>query len=169
MSFLTVALSSQESTVQEHSATIYAWPFSSAQASKLAELTYDLSGRRKIINQLTAPTPSSSPDGDLIRIGVYDPVTKAWRGTVTSTSSFAPSVNGRLRINVNEAGEVWGASWHASTTKSQADTVGAGQQTQQFDVVVTAPAPQPLLNRPVVVNPDGRVAEPEPEKSMLQK
>ena len=169
MSFLTVALSSQENTVQEHSATIYAWPFSSALPSKLAEVTYDLIGGKNIINQFTAPTVSSSPDNDLIRVGVYDPVTKAWRGTITSASSLDPSVHGRLRINVNEAGEVWGASWHASMTKPQADTLEAGQQTKQFDLVLTAPAPQPLLNRPVVLNPDGKVAEPEPEKTMLQK
>lgn len=112
---------------------------------------------------------SSAPENELVRIGVYDPVTKAWRGTVTSASSFDPSVNGRLRININEAGEVWGASWHASLTKPLADSVPAGQQTKQFDVVSMAPAPQPLLNRPVVVNPDGKVAEPEPEKSMMQK
>ncbi|SLM38584.1 hypothetical protein LPUS_08851 [Lasallia pustulata] len=169
MSYLTVALSSQENTVQEHSATIYAWPFSSAQPSKLADLTYDLYGRRTVINHFTAPALSSSPENDLIRIGVYDPVTKAWRGTVTSASSFDSSVNGRLRININQAGEVWGASWHASMTKAQADTPAAGQQTKQFDLVLTAPPPQPLLNRPVVLNPDGKIAEPEPEKTMFQK
>ncbi|KAI4136179.1 MAG: hypothetical protein LQ347_000036 [Umbilicaria vellea] len=169
MSLLTVALSSQEDTFREHSATIYAWPFTSAKPSKLAELTYDLGGRINIINQFTVPTLSSTPDDELIRIGVYDPVTKVWRGTVTSALSFDPSVSGRLRINVNEAGDVWGASWHASVTKPLADALPAGQQIKQFDVVLTAPAPQPLLNRPVVVNPDGKVAEPEPEKSMLQK
>ena len=169
MSFLTVTLSSPENTVHEHSATIYAWPFSSAQPSKLAEVTYDLNGRRKIIKDFTIPTQSSSPDNDLIRVGVYDPVTKAWRGTVTSASSFDPSVNGRLRINVNDVGEVWGASWHTSMTKPKIDSLDAGQHTDQLDVVLTAPAPQPVLNRPMVVNPDGKVAEPEPEKTMLQK
>lgn len=169
MTLLTVALSSQEDTFQEHSATIYAWPFTSAKPSKLAELTYDLGGRSNIIHQFIPPTLSSAPENELVRVGVYDPVTKAWRGTVTSASSFDPSVNGRLRININEAGEVWGASWHASLTKPVAASVPPGQQTKQFDVVLTAPAPQPLLNRPVVVNPDGKVAEPEPEKSMMQK
>ena len=174
LSLLTIALSFQQDTVLEHSATVYVWPFSSSQPSKLAEITYDLKGyqlksHNAVINQYAAPALPSSPGNELVRIGVYDPVTKAWRGTVTSASSFGPSVNGRLRINVNEAGEVWGASWHASMTEPVGDTMEAGQQNKQFDVVMMAPAPQPLLNRPVVLNPDGKVAEPEPEKTMLQK
>ena len=39
----------------------------------------------------------------------------------------------------------------------------------QVEVVRQTPGPQPHLSKPVVVNPEGKVEEGEPEKSFLQK
>jgi len=160
---LALALSSQADS-SRRSATIYAWPLSASQPSKLAEISYTPQGSGNTIESLTPPSTNTLSEEELVRVGVYDPVTKAWRGTVTSASSFGPSVQGRLRININEAGDVLGASWHASWTGSQPGSSG-----EQFDVVMTAVAPHPVLNKPVMLSAEGKVAEPEVEKTMLQK
>ncbi|MCJ1251070.1 hypothetical protein MMC30_008301, partial [Trapelia coarctata] len=63
-------------------------------------------------------------------------------------------------------------SYHAPPTNSDSNAnsndgkVGA---LPALEIVYPSPAPRPMLNKPVVLNEEGKVEAPEVEKSLLQR
>jgi len=148
------------------SLTIYYWLLDSPTPSKLAEISYLASADRAEVISYTPPS-RSSVDSDRIRIGLYDLSTKAWRGIVTSRSAFSLK---HLLLSLRydpETKEIY----HVGISQATAAQVlpGAKEDRLVVEMLRTKPGPEPILNRPVVLTPEGKVPEKEPEKTFFQK
>jgi len=149
------------------STTIYVQSIESASStiSPLAEIKYNPSTLDAELAEFFAP--ESLPESKLLRIGVYDVETSSWKSStsMTSADSFSKGFRPTFVLSLDAQGGVLGV-----TCKS--GKVDAGQ-TRDFGpkvkVLKMAKGKLPDLNRPVVLSPEGKVAEPEPEKTMLQK
>lgn len=104
----------------------------------------------------------------LLRIGVYDPVSASWVSStsVLSSENFGKGYSPQILLSVDaRSGDVVGAALKGVR-------IDAGQ-TRDFgpQVILLSDAlgKQPDLNKPVVLAPNGKRAEPEVEKTMLQK
>ncbi len=168
---VTLTLSKPAGLASIRSTTIYAWPLSSSP-SKLALIEYSPLEPYSSVLSYTPPVLPSSNPVELVQIGLYNSSTKTWLGsTVTSAASFEPEFQGTIRLHINAEGEIWRAAFHSSrkTTPTSQDGSNTEDGKPKVDVVRPAPAPQPHLNKPVVLSPDGKVPEKEVEKSFLQK
>jgi len=149
------------------SATVYIQSLdtSSAPISPLAQIKYNPSTLDAELISFDAP--DLAPESKLVRIGVYDSVASAWKSStsMTSADSFSKGFRPTLVLSLDMQGGVLGV-----TCKS--GRIDAGQ-TRDFSpnvrVIKAAKGKQPDLNGPVVLSPEGKVAEPEPEKTLLQK
>ena len=172
-------------------ASIYIQPVAAATASKpqapalLAEIRYD------VLDPSTAQVVAYEPPEDgaeelgeadlLYRVGIYDPQSKQWlAGTsVAAASNFAKGYSPHFVLTVGPPASV-AASWAASSSASwsylgvsvRGLAIDAGA-TRDFGpqamVVVASKGATPVLNRPVVLSPEGKKAEPAEEKTFLQK
>jgi hypothetical protein len=112
-------------------------------------------------------TPDLEIESKLLRVGVYDTATSSWKSStsVTSVETFAKGFSPTLILSLDAQGEVIGVS-------CKSGKIDAGQ-TRDFGpkvkVLKMAKGKLPELNRPVVLSPEGKLAEPEPERTMLQK
>lgn len=148
------------------STTVYIQPIdSTSPASPLAEIKYNPSTLDAELVSFEAP--ELPPDAKLVRIGVYDAATSAWKSStsMTSTESFSKGYRPTLVLSLDAQGDVLGV-----TCKS--GKIDAGQ-TRDFAPGVMlrkmAKAKQPELNRPVVLSKEGKVEQPVEEKTFLQK
>jgi hypothetical protein len=138
----------------------------STLVNPLAEIKYNPS---TLSAELISFEPPSLPDdsSSLVRIGIYDIVAAAWKSStsVTSVESFAKGYAPTFVLNLDAQGAVIGVS-------VKSGKIDAGQ-TRDFGPKVLVrkmgKGKVPELNRPVVLSPEGKVEEPEPEKTMLQK
>lgn len=149
------------------SATVYIQAIGSPSSpvAALAGIRYDSSSLSAEIDSYEAPELSDG--SSLVRLGIYDPASKSWTSstTVTSAETFAQGYSPTFILSLDVKGNVLGV-----TCKS--GIVDAGQ-TRDFGpkvkVVKMAKGKQPELNRPIVLSPEGKVAEPEPEKTLFQR
>jgi hypothetical protein len=145
--------------------TIYIQPLSASSPVPLAEISYNPSTLSASLDSFEAP--SFPADTRLARIGIYDPATASWRSatSMTSRSTFARGFRPTIVLSLDARGGVLGVACKSAP-------VDAGQ-TRDFTpgvrVMRTARAGQPELNRPVVLSKEGKVEEPVPEKTFLQK
>jgi hypothetical protein len=158
-------LSSAESPLLDET-KVYISPLSATSTpTLLAEISYNPSTLSASISSFEPP--ELSPDFQFARIGIFDPAAQKWKSatSLTSAESFAKGYRPTIVLNLNAQGDVLGVS--VSSGK-----IDAGQ-TRDFGpkVVVKRMEEQkgPELNKPVVLSPEGKVATPEPEKTMLQK
>lgn len=111
--------------------------------------------------------PELDPETKLLRVGVYDVATSRWKSSTSTTSSesFAKGYSPTLVLSLDAQGGVIGVSLKSAK-------IDAGQ-TRDFGpklkLLKTTKAPTPALNRAVVLSPEGKLEEPVPEKTMLQK
>ena len=73
---------------------------------------------------------------------------------------------------MDDDGSVWHVGFSAyPKPKSLKENAGMTKETSQVDIAIikSATGPTPVLNRPVVLNAEGKVQEKEPEKTLLQK
>lgn len=158
------AIPSSEST---DSTTISIQPIASSATpiNTLAEIGYNPSTLSAEI--LSYEAPELPTDSKLLRIGVYDTATSSWKSStsVTSVESFSKGYSPTLVISLDGQGGVIGVACKSAK-------IDAGQ-TRDFGpkvmLVKMGRAKQPDLNRPVVLSPEGKLEEPVPEKTMLQK
>lgn len=144
----------------------------------LAEIRYD------VLDPSTAQVVAYEPpeDGDdndiddatrLYRIGLYDAQTKQWlAGTsVAAASNFAKGYSPHFILTVAPPA-VDSDSWSYLGVSVRGLPIDAGATRDfgpQASVVVAAKGATPILNRPVVLNPGGKKAAPEEEKTFFQK
>lgn len=97
-------------------------------------------------------------------------------GTIHSVSlhaRHASTLSTRLDndANTNDDGE--GTKTPKDTSSSAKNAKNAHRNPPSpfpaVQIYTPPPSPQPLLNKPIVLNEDGRVQEPEPQKSLLQR
>jgi hypothetical protein len=131
----------------------------------LAEVQYDtaLLSESEVISFEAPELPEESK---LVRIGIYDPTAAKWISStsVASVDNFDKGYSPTIMISVDTKGEPISASYRGVR-------IDAGQ-TRDFGpqpkIIVTTKGKLPDLNRPVVLNPDGRKPVQE-EKTLFQK
>ncbi|KAI1167295.1 hypothetical protein F5B18DRAFT_647947 [Nemania serpens] len=151
----------------EQTSTIYiqAVVASPAAPVPLAELQYDTLAPSEA-QVLTYEAPELPDETKLVRVGVYDPVAKAWTSStsVASADNFDKGYSPALMLSVDQSGL-------PISVAIRGVRIDAGQ-TRDFGpqavVLVTAAGKQPDLNKPIVLSPEGKQVVPE-EKSMFQK
>lgn len=156
--------------------TVEAWPINSAQSQPLAQISFEPLSKLSKINAYTPPQGPLAVE-DLVRVGFHDPADSKWRGVVTSAASFDAKYQQKLHLHLDEDGKIWHVA--ISTIPKPAPTKGQmvkgkrqpAQEAPQLviEILPTVPAPSPILNKPVVLNAEGKVEGKEPEKTLLQK
>lgn len=150
----------------------------SSSPQELATISYneDSSSTATISNYKAPKVAVTSADTpDLVRVGLYDPSTKEWRGVVTSATSFDPKYQQQLSLHIDPEGAPWHVAFSAyPKPKPVPKARRAGEQVEVVPQVITEivtpkPGPTPHLNKPILLSKDGKVEEKEPEKTFLQK
>jgi hypothetical protein len=126
----------------------------------LAQIKYDVDQSVGTLASYTPPTGSYASD-HLIRVGLSDPKSGSWHGIVTSAASFSDQYHKKIVVHVDEKGEPFHVGFSTSAKRS-GDEV-------EVEIVKRSPGPQPVLNKPIVLNAEGKLEGKEPEKSFLQK
>lgn len=126
----------------------------------LAQIEFDKEQTTGTVTSFTPPSGSYSPD-HLIRVGLHDAKSGSWRGVVTSAASFGEDYKKKLLVHIDEKGEPYHVGFGASV-KGQGDEV-------EVEIVKRNVGTRPVLNKPIVLNADGKLEQKEPEKTFLQK
>jgi hypothetical protein len=157
--FAAFAAAAAQSTV-----TVHAWPLSAPSPKPYATIVLSPSASDSSVKVQSISKPSVSND-ELVRIGLYDSSSKAWTGVATSSKSFAPDVRQKVTLHTDSEGRVTHVGFSSfSKSKAESDDV-------LVDVIPMVAGPQPVLNKPVVLNAEGKLDTPgeEDSKSFLQK
>ncbi|KAJ4305208.1 hypothetical protein N0V90_000739 [Kalmusia sp. IMI 367209] len=126
----------------------------------LVQISYDADQTTGTVVSYTPPQGSYAPD-HLLRIGIHDTKSGSWKGVVTSAASFAEEYKKRFVVHVDDKGEPYHVGFGASLK-------GAGEELE-VEVVKREAGPKPVLNKPIVLNADGKIDAKEPEKTFFQK
>ncbi|KAI6365977.1 hypothetical protein MCOR25_005212 [Pyricularia grisea] len=167
---------------EPQTAAIYIQPISSsspAPPAPLAEITYDLAEASDPTAQVTSFEPPELPESaSLVRIGVFDAAADEWLSStsVASVDNFSKGYSPHFVLTLGPPGVAGGEEGPApviigAAVKGVKVDAGATRDFGPQAVLVSGErAPQPALNRPVVLNKDGagRGGEVE-EKTFLQK
>lgn len=127
----------------------------------LAQIEYDADQPVGTLSSYTPPTGSYSPD-HLLRIGLTDTESGEWHGIVTSAASFSTQYHQKFVLHVDDKGIPFHIGFSTSAPKTKDDRVSV-------EIVQRAPGPKPVLNKPIVLNAEGKIETKEPEKTFLQK
>jgi len=171
--------------------SIYCWPISKDKPSPIAVVNLHPSADDSTTASLFKYSPPSlGATDDVVRIGILHPKTKQWTGTAVSRDVFATDVDRTIQLHVDEAtGAVWSVSLFAEKVPAPGTTKEEKEKTKKdkkakikkskeppragkttVEVVQVNVAPEPVLNKPVVLNLDGKVTEAETDnRSFLQK
>ncbi|KAF2645088.1 hypothetical protein P280DRAFT_391327 [Massarina eburnea CBS 473.64] len=152
--------------------TIYLHPIPDSTISKssvipspvpLASVDYDLETSTGSVTSYTPPHGSYSAE-HFLRVGLHDATSNSWKGVVTSAASFADQYKRKFVVHVDEKGEVYHVGFSATAKDN-------GEETREVEVEVVkrGVGPKPVLNKPVVLNAEGKIDSKEPEKTFLQK
>lgn len=155
---------------------IFAWPLTAAKSSPLTKISYSYPSLNATIKSFIAP--QSSRGDEWVRIGFYKGGNE-WSGMAVSPRIFNPGQGRKLELMVDAQGEplhVALRSVHtqplAVKTSKQSGSAQSPPPQQRpitVEIVRQLPGPQPELNKPVVLSPDGKLEDKEPEKTFLQK
>lgn len=165
ITFLTnLALAAQS----EQTVDIHHWPLSASKSTSLAKITYTPTNAT-----VKSYTPPSSLEQDIIlRIGFHNPTNGQWSGVATSSSNFRPGKDKKVQLHLNTAGELYHVGFVASGVGGSSAS-GKGKETAGdvlgVEVVGVRQGEGVHLNKPVVLDAEGKMPEKEAEKSFLQK
>ncbi|KAF9739849.1 hypothetical protein PMIN06_004869 [Paraphaeosphaeria minitans] len=128
----------------------------------LVQISYDADQTTGTVVSYTPPQGSYTPD-HLLRIGLHDTKAGTWKGVLTSAASFAEEYKKKCVVHVDEKGEPYHVGFSTSVK-------GAGEGDElEVEIVRREVGPKPVLNKPVVLNAEGRIDSKEPEKTFIQK
>lgn len=149
------------------SADILYWPVgSSSQPSLLAKVEYDSKTLETNVLSYTPPTAADSNNGqqDLVRVGFFIDTpasSKQWVGSLISQSALTTQQRQKLHLYLGATEQ----PYHVSLSPHFNQSTDA----LDVDLVFSKPGPQPELNKPVVINPDGTNSDEVVEKTLFQK
>lgn len=166
LALCTIAIASPAFSELIDSTTVYIQSIESSSSPKpLAEIRYNPSTLEAEIAEFFAP--ELPPESKHVRIGAYDGAISDWKSStsLTSADSFAKGFQPTIVLSLDAQGGLLGVAYKSAK-------IDAGQ-TRDFGpkvkVLKMSRGKLPELNRPVVLSAEGRLEEPEPEKTMLQK
>ena len=143
---------------------IFAWPLSASKSQTLAKLSYNPEEATVLSYK-----PLALPAGEeIVRIGFHHPTTGSWSGIATSAANFAEGKDKKIQLLLNEQGEVYHVGFKTSDWPTSAKG-GSKKDEMSVEVVPMKPASTIHLNKPVVLNADGKLAGQPEEKTFLQK
>ncbi|KAL4735558.1 hypothetical protein BDV11DRAFT_208384 [Aspergillus similis] len=143
------------------------WPVASPEPSALAHVSYDPASLK---SELIDYFPPTGPSRELARVGFYitTPTNpKQWVGTLIPPSALTEGDSAQkptLRLHVSPINEIY----HVSIGSTAASSTSSSRSIE-IELIADKLGPSPLLNRPVVVGPDGKNSEEQPEKTLFQK
>ncbi|GAB7351453.1 hypothetical protein MBLNU459_g2115t1 [Dothideomycetes sp. NU459] len=151
-----------------HTVSIFAWPVGSPKSQQLAQITYGYPSLNYSIKSYTPPSLSAA--GEVVRIGFSRPGSEdGWSGIATSSANFGPDRSKKLRLHLDASGELYHVGFSAIPNLSTSGDSGH-KEDLKVELVEEQNGPRPHLNKPVVVNAEGKVDDgKEPEKTFFQK
>lgn len=188
------------STATPTKVTVWTWPLSAASPLPLAHITLsDDDEQPHTVSDYKPPEIAYSTE-EYVRVGLYDPATKDWRGSLTSAASFNPKNQHRLSLHIDEAGLPYHVDFAAFAEeidereerrrarraardaanpkkpvkpkkKTSKSKVVEPQDAEQptLEIIKQRSAPAPVLNKPVILDSEGKTPSNEPEKTFFQK
>ncbi|PGH13700.1 hypothetical protein AJ80_06205 [Polytolypa hystricis UAMH7299] len=183
-SYVATATASSSSSSPLSTELLY-WPLSSPNPLRLVEITYDPRTLESTVLSYTPPKSSSSSSSSsddnptnpsdansLARLGLYTSASSDdashWVGSLTSLSSFEGDVLPVVTVYLGPDNQVY----HAAVSDVKATPAASSSSSApklQVNFVRQAPGPNPHLNTPIVLSPDGTGPEEVVEKSLIQK
>ena len=173
ISFYFLGLVIASDSVLSRSITIYVWPLSAPSPSPYLNIAYDptsLSVAVKKSYQATLPSQQDpSRSESLVRVGIWDAQVKTLRGVVTSAATLDPRQGRTIFIHLDEEGSAWHVDVRPFRPQDEARRGKERYNMVKVELVRPTADPSPILNEPVVRDEQGKIPEPEPEKSFFQK
>ena len=162
---LAFVLSLASAVEQQRDLDVFAWPLSASRHQSLAKVSYNSTHAT-----LQSFTPPKIPaEDDLVRVGFFH-ATGSWVGISTAASNFDPELYKTLILHVNTEGTAYHVGFKATDVGG---SHGAGKASSKDGLTVVVKKIQEgskvHLNKPVVLSPDGKLEEKEPEKNFFQK
>jgi hypothetical protein len=169
--------------------SIYGWPLT-GEPTPIAIIKID-----PIIDPLNrtaslfsySPHKITSAANEVVRVGILEPTTRKWSGSAVGREAFDPSFDRKFVLYLDRTtGRVWHVHVVATEIpqpikvkgkKKKKDKAGAVKEVVRtkgettVEVVVNTSGPQPALNKPVVLNEEGKIegADGEDNRTFLQK
>ncbi|KAH0556314.1 hypothetical protein GP486_005757 [Trichoglossum hirsutum] len=112
---------------------------------------------------MAAAAAATLPRSPFAKLGLYDASARRWRNAVRAPTDALR--RGALCVVVYLGADGPEPRYVGLAEGEQ----GAAAASACVKVVRGGPGPEPVLNRPVVLSEDGKVPEPEPERTFLQK
>jgi hypothetical protein len=164
LSFGLTLLSSFAAAQTDKHIDIFAWPMSASKSQTLAKLTYNT----EQATVLSYKAPALPAGEEIVRIGFHHPATGSWSGIATSAANFAEGKDKRIQLLLNEQGEVYHVGFKTSDWPTSSKG-GSKKDEMSVEVVPMKPASTIHLNKPVVLDAEGKLAGQPEEKTFLQK
>ncbi|KAF3910453.1 hypothetical protein ABW20_dc0107788 [Dactylellina cionopaga] len=141
------------------------WPLSAGDDTKqqipLGMIRYAPGTLTASFNPMLGGDPAKQ--GEAYRVGVMKG--GKWVGSVRSGKMLQLDVATTITLHIDEKGEIFHVEYDAVH-------LAKGAEKPEAEIIIIRPFPgaQPVLNKPVVLMPDGKMAAPkEEEKTFLQK
>lgn len=177
-------------TLAQRSIDIYAWPVNAASpiSTPYASISYTSTSPNGTLTNFNRDV-SLPQDSTLVRLGYYTSAAKSaqsWSGIAVPASNFQSDTEKTLRLWVDGAENVYGLNFAGVVPaappkvpkgkKAKKDKKKKAEPVEQVkreelvvEVVRQVAGPKPVLNRPVVLNAEGKVEEKTEEKGFFQK
>ena len=161
---LTLLTSLSAAAQTDKQVDIFAWPLSASQSQSLAKISYNTE-QATVVSYSAPKLPAGE---EIVRIGFHHPTTGSWSGIATSAANLAEGKDKKIQLLLNEQGEVYHVGFKTSDWPTSAKG-GSKKDEMSVEVVPMKPASTIHLNKPVVLNADGKLAGQPEEKTFLQK
>ncbi|KAI9833685.1 MAG: hypothetical protein M1826_006776 [Phylliscum demangeonii] len=163
-----------------HTATVHAWPLSSPSPVPYLEIAYDATSRQTTLSKthpVSVEVVDRATTDPLIRVGLWEPDARGWKGVVTTASAFQDTWTQTISLHLDDQGEVWHVGFYALPTStasprppaSKRQAAGEMEDRIRVELVRAVPGPTPPVNAPVVLDEHGKTPEKEVEKTFFQK
>jgi hypothetical protein len=142
----------------------FAWPLSASKSQTLAKLSYN----SETATVLSYKVPALPAGEEIVRIGFHHPSTGSWSGIATAASNFADGKDKKLQLLLNEQGDVYHIGFKSLDLPSSSKG-GSKKDDMSVEVVPMKAGSTVHLNKPVLLNAEGKLDGAPEEKTFLQK
>ncbi|KAI9793144.1 MAG: hypothetical protein M1833_000829 [Piccolia ochrophora] len=153
--------------------SVHQWPLGAPSPTPLLNVVYSPTTLNATVESYRPPRLSKNHQ--LVRVGhLSEPRNfESWTGVLTKAEAFEEGYTQQVELLLGEHGDdVIHVGFRAGRIPSELwkrKTNGKGAQSIEVKVTRPKKGPVPELDRPIVVNAEGKVPETEPEKTMLQR
>jgi hypothetical protein len=164
LSFVLVLLFSFAAAQIDKQIDIFAWPLSASKSQTLAKLSYN----SETATVLSYKVPALPAGEEIVRIGFHHPTTGSWSGIATAASNFADGKDKKLQLLLNEQGDVYHIGFKSLDLPSSSKG-GSKKDDMSVEVVPMKAGSTVHLNKPILLNAEGKLDGQPEEKTFLQK